>query len=170
MVILFSSRKSKNESEITEILKKYGASFISDRTVSETSGKFTVVCVYKKTEISLNKGIGVFIEKTNRFKDQQLPIGIVGICEENNCEAFKIFKINNNAVITCGINSKNTVTFSSIGNNALLITLQRTIFDINGNPLYPCELNIKLTKQFSSLSVMVSAVILLLNGILPQEF
>ena len=170
MVILLSSRKSKREKEIVKILKKYSGSYISDKILSENGGKFTVISIYKKTEISLNKGITVFLEKNLRFKDQRLPIGIIGICEENDKTALEIFKKNHNAVITCGINSKNTITFSSISQNTLFATLQRSIYDINGNLLEPCELKIKLTENFSAFSVICAVIILLYHGIIPEEF
>ncbi len=170
VVILLSERKSKIEKEIIEILQKYGGNHISDKNITETQSKFTIITVYKKTEITLNKGAVVFVEKTHRFKEQKFPIGIIGICEEKNKTAFETFKKSNNAVITCGINNKNTVTLSSINKDNLLITLQRSLIDINGNHIYPCEFKIKLTKAYAPFSIMSAATVLLLNGITPQEF
>ncbi len=170
MVILFAERKSKNEKEIIEILKKYGADHISDGVIDRTKSRFTVVTVYKKTNLEIERGIAVYTDNTSRFKEQQHPIGLIGICEENNTSAFKIFKNSNNAVITCGSNRKNTVTFSSANDNVLLASLQRSIIDQRGNTIDPCELKIELTKKYSSFAVMVCACILLLHGIKPQKF
>lgn len=170
MVILFSNRKSKCEKELAKILGKYGGNFISDKILNNMGEKFNIVSFYKKAEISIDKGIAVFLEKNIRFKDQLLPIGIVGVCEENDKTALEIFKKSHNAVITCGINNKNTITFSSISPNTLFATLQRSIYDINGNLLEPCELKIKLTENFSSFSVICSVIILLYHGIIPEEF
>lgn len=170
VVILLSERKSKIEKEIIEILKKYGANYISDKNITEVAGSFTVVTAYKKTEITVNKGTVIFTERTHRFREQKFPIGIIGICEEKNKTAFETFKKSNNAVITCGINNKNTVTLSSINGDNLLITLQRTLIDINGNHIYPCEFKISLTKPYSPFSIMSAFAVLLLNGITPQEF
>lgn len=170
MVILFAERKSKNEKEIIEILKKYGADHISDGAIDRTKSRFTVVTVYKKTNLVLDSGIAVYTDNTNRFKAQKHPIGIIGICEENNTSAFEIFKKSNNAVITCGANRKNTLTFSSANSKFLMMSIQRTIIDQNGNTIDPCELKIELTKSYSAFSVMVCAGILLLNGIKPLKF
>ena len=170
MVILLSNRKSKRERELVKILEKYGGNFISDKFLIENNGSFTIVSIYKKTEISLNKGIAVFLEKSIRFKEQKFPIGIIGVCEEDNKSAFETFKKNKNAVITCGINNKNTITLSSISENTLLATLQRSIYDINGNLLEPCEFKIRLTEKFSPFSVISSVIILLYHGIVPAEF
>ncbi len=170
MVILLANRKSKCEKEIIKILQKYGGDYISDKVLSENSGNFTIVSIYKKTEIAIDKGIAVFVEKNLRFIDQKFPIGIVGVCEENNHTALETLKKSRNAVITCGINNKNTITLSSIADNTLLATLQRSIYDIKGNLLEPCEFKIKLTEKFSPFAVMSAVAILLYSGITPQEF
>ena len=170
MVILFSGRNSKTEKEIIEILTKYGGNYISDKFVSENTGNFTIISVYKKSEIKLKKGIAVFIDETDRFLCQNLPIGIIGICEDINQKALEIFKQNNIAVISCGINAKNTVTLSSFNSNSLLASLQRTLTDNYGNNIVPSEFKIKLTNKYSPFSVMASIAVLLINGIVPKEF
>jgi hypothetical protein len=170
VVILLSERKNKCENEIIKILKKYGADHISDKHILKTGGKFTLLSIYKKTEISLNKGIAVFIGENHRLKHQILPIGIIGICEENNLTALENFKYNNSAVITCGINNRNTITFSSISDSVLLATIQRSFIDISGNVISPCELKIYLSEKYSPFAVMVAVAVLLLKGIVPQEF
>lgn len=170
VVILFAPRKSRIEKEIIEILTQHGANYISDKFVSENDGNFTIISVYKKTELKLKKGIAVFIDESERFENQSFPIGIIGICEDENQRALKIFKENNIAVISCGINAKNTVTLSSINSTSLLASLQRTLTDNCGNQIDPSEFKIKLNKNFSSFSVMASIAVLLLNGIIPKEF
>lgn len=170
MVILFSGRKSKTEKEIIEILTKYGATYISDKLVSQNQGLFTIISTYKKTEINLNKGIAVFIDDTDRFTQQDFPIGIIGICEDTNIKALETFKNSRIAVISCGINLKNTITLTSINDDELFASLQRTVTDNSGTQIDPRELKIKLTKKFSPFAVMASVAVLLLNGILPTEF
>lgn len=170
MVILFSGRKSKTEKEIIEILTKYGATYISDKFVCENKGLFTIISTYKKTEINLNKGIAVFVDDTDRFSEQTFPIGIIGICEDSNLKALETFKNSRIAVISCGINLKNTITLSSMNDNGLLASLQRTVTDNSGLEIDPREFKIKLTKNFSPFAIMASVAVLLLNGIVPTEF
>ena len=170
MVILFSSRKDKREKEIIEILTKYGASYISDKSVIKNNGNFTIISAYKKTEINTKNGIAIFIDETPRFKNQQFPIGIIGICEDINHKALEIFQKNGIAVISCGANLKNTITLSSINDSGLLAALQRTVTDNFGNKIDPSEFKIKLTKEYSPFAVMASVAVLLINGIMPSEF
>lgn len=170
MVILFSGRKSAVEKEIIEILSGYGADYISDKAVSSVGGRFTVISEYKKTDIKLKSGIAVFIDDTDRFENQCFPDGIIGICEEGNKAALKVFKDCGTPVISCGMGAKNTVTLSSLGSASLLASLQRTVTDFVGNDIDPAEFKIKLTKKYSPFAVMASAAVLLLVGIKPDVF
>jgi hypothetical protein len=170
LVVLLSKRKSKCEREIIEILKNYGANHISDKFITENENTFTVISIYKKTDIILNRGIAVFTEKSIRLKHQSLPIGVIGICEDNNEIALETYKQNHNAVITCGTGNKNTITISSISNNTIFLTIQRTIINQNGKKYEPCEIKIELSKSYTPFSVMAAATILILYGITPNKF
>ena len=170
MVIILSDRKNKTENEILEILSKYGANYFSDRKIQIKNNLFTVISIYKKSEIDTTNGIVIILDKGYRFKEQKLPLGIIGIYEETNKTACEIFKRNNNAIISCGSNNKNTITVSSIGKNTILLNIQRVLTDINGKPIFPCELKIKLQNKYSPFSIMASTAVLLNHGIIPDVF
>lgn len=170
MVILFSDRNSNAEKEITDILTFVGADHISDKKVCFNKGVFTFISAHKKTELKLNKGIAVFCDNTERFNGQTFPLGLIGICEENNINALEQFQKSNIAIISCGMNSKNTITLSSLGEYTILVSLQRSITDIKGNIVYPTDFKINLTKHYSPFAIMVSVAILLFYGITPKEF
>ena len=170
MVILFTDRKNKVETEIIEILSKYGGQHISDKFIGNDNGKFTILSIYKKSNIKLSKGIAVFIDRGKRFVNQNLPLGVIAICEDDNRTALEIAKQNHIAVISCGLSSKNSVTLSSMGNDQLFTSLQRSIQSPNGEIIEPCEIRIKLSKSYLPFSVMASAAILMLMDIKPFEF
>lgn len=169
MVILLSDRKSKYEKEIIEILKKYGGQHISDKFIGNNS-KFTILSIYKKSEWQINKGVVVFLDKGERFIKQEIPLGFIGICDENNRQALSMFKKNKIATICCGLGNKNSITLSSMGNDYLFSSLQRNIQNFAGEIIEPGEYKIKLTKEYLPFSIMASIAILLLNGITPLEF
>ena len=170
MVIIFSGRKNEKEKEIIEILTKHGGDYISDKEVYSSSGKFTVISEYKKAEINIKKGIAIIIDESDRFSDLNLGNGIIGICESTNKSALCVFEKNKIPIISCGNNPKNTITFSSLNDDNILLSLQRTVRGINSAKTEPCELNIKLSKKYQPFSVMASATVLLLFGIEPREF
>ncbi len=169
MVILLSERKSKTAKEISEILASYNADFINDKTVIKIGGPFCVVNIFKPCEIKLSKGIAVICDNSKRFKNQALPINIIGVCEDNNQNAVEIFHKNRVAVISCGINSKNTVTFSSLTENFFVLSLQRSFYSKDGKKQEPTELKIKLKRKYEPFSILASATILLYFGITPTE-
>ena len=165
MVILFSNRKSKLEKEITEILTAWGADFISDKSVTVTGGYFTVAICYKKTDLNIKKGIVLILDDTEKFIDLILPQTLCGICEDTNINAIKVFSKNKIPVVTCGINQKNTLTFSSIDKKEFAITLQREITDINGNGIMPADFILSFEKSYSPQAVLLSCAVLCLLGI-----
>lgn len=170
MVIIFSERKNKTEKEIIEILTKHGGDYISDKRVYANGGKFTVISEYKKTELDIENGIVIITDETKRFFDQQFDSGMIGICESQNKTALCIFEKSKIPIISCGNNPKNTITFSSLNNDKILLSLQRTITGLKLKETAPCELNIQLTKKYNPFSVMASAAVLLLEGITPKVF
>lgn len=169
MVILFCDRKSKTEKEIIDILTFVGADYISDKKVCSGKGIFTIISEYKKTELNIEKGIAVFCDNTERFIGQTFPKGIIGICEDTNKNALKLFSQSKISVISCGMNGKNTVTLSSLGDKELLATLQRCVVNNFGEKIDPADFKIKLKNDYNSFSVMASVAIMLLKGILPRE-
>ena len=170
MVILLSDRNNKHEKEIIEILKKHGGQHISDKFIGDNEGKFTVLSIYKKSELQINKGVIVFLDEGKRFADQEIPIGFIGVCDENNIKALSIFKKNKISAICCGLGSKNSITLSSLGDNSLFACLQRNIQKNDGKIIEQGEFKIKLTKKYLPFSIMASVAILLLYGITPNEF
>ena len=146
MVILFSNRKNKLEKEIIEILSAFGGDFISDKVVTSKGGFFTVTACYKKTELNITKGVALILDDTEKYENQVFPKEMIGICEDRNQMALKIFKKNGLPVITCGSNPKNTLTLSSIDFNNYIITLQREVSGINGKTICPADYKVILQK------------------------
>lgn len=170
MIIIPTHRKSKHEAEIIEILTKYGISHFSDKQIILGSTKHISISIYKPIGLCLKNAIAIFTENSVKFNNQKFPIGVIGICEDNNKNALLCFKKSGNAVITCGTNNKNTVTMSSITDKSVIITLQRSVIDTKGNRIEPMEFKILITKNYSKYSIMACAVALILNGFTPYEF
>lgn len=169
MVILFSESKNKIAKEITEILKFHGADYITDGMVEQKSGRLILLSKTKPCKLRLNKAAVIFCVKNDKFKNQLLPKGVIGICEENDRIALEIMAKSDTPVITCGMNQKNTVTLSSLNGNVWLISLQRNIYSLSGKKIVPSEFKIKLKKQYNPFSVLAAVTVLLMNGIKPYE-
>lgn len=168
MVLLFSERKNKEEMEIIKILNNYGASYVSDKTVTEGKNKFTVISLYKKTDVNLEKGVVVLLGNSKKFESLRFKGNITGICDGSNQKTLDIFSNSPITVISCGMGRRNTVTASSITKENVLISIQRCFNDINGNTIEPLELKIRLKDNYKDFSIMASVTILLLYGIKPD--
>ena len=170
MVILFSNRKSAYEKEIIEILTACNGNYISDKTVCSGKGKLTVISVYKHTDLNIKTGIAVLLDDGDRFIKQTFPDGITGICDDTNETALKLFKQSGTPIISCGVNSRNTVTLSSMSDNTVFVTLQRALKDLRGNTIEPAEYKINTQKNYSPFSIAACVAILLIYGITPKAF
>ncbi len=156
MVVLLGNKNSKIEKEILEILSKYK--------------EITVQSFSKAKNIQSLCKIAVFCNNAKEFESLILDKKIIGICENANPTALKVFQKSEINVISCGINSKNTVTISSLTENNISVTLQRTVTDFCGIDTEPCEITVKLTKSYNPYSVMASTAILILYGIKATVF
>ena len=158
MIILVSESKNKIEEEIREIL-------------INSLKQPNIITLNKNSDLNSNikNGIIIILDNAKDFADKSIN-GMVGICEDCNKNAIDIFSKNNMPVITCGMNVKNTVTFSSINDNSLIVSLQRVITDSKGKEIEPTEFKLILTKDYNIFSVMASVSVLLLNGIFPSAF
>lgn len=165
MVLLFSNRKNKLEKEIIEILTACGGDFISDKAVHITGGLFTVNIFYKKTDIEAQKGIVLLLDDTARFENQEIPKGLIAVCEENNRKALEIIKNSGAPVVTCGINPKNTLTVVGFEKESFIISLQREITDINGKTVLPFDFKINFAKNHSPQAIIMCCAIILLLGL-----
>lgn len=169
MVIMFCESKSKIAKEIAEILTSYGADHITDSKVEQNTGRFILISKTKPCKLGLNNAAIIFCTKSDKFKNQMLPKGVIGICDEDDRTALKILSQSNIPVITCGMNQKNTVTLSSLNENIWHISLQRNIQGINAVKIIPSEFKIKLKKQYNPFSILAAVTALLINGIKPYE-
>lgn len=166
-MIIFSSKECAAERQIADILISCGAALISEsRIVSGTA--FTAAVTRQITDIKADKGAVLFLDADN-FRNQRLPEGFIGICEDCNTPALRLLAQNRLPVISCGMNSRNTVTLSSLA-GTVLATVQRSLTDINGNTVTPGEYKIRLKKSYSPFAVTAAASVLLFHGIIPEEF
>lgn len=170
MVFLFSDTASREQREITEILRRHGAGIVSSREAAVQNPAFLLLVPRAPIKITTENGTAIFTSPCDTFRDQHLPAGIVGVCEKDNKTALAVLQKNKNPVISCGMDPRNALTLSGVLDDAVCVGLQCTVSDRNGNELSPAEYPVLLTKSFSPFSVLASAAALLREGILPARF
>lgn len=92
------------------------------------------------------------------------------ICADNNTSALEALKDSQIPVITCGMNSRNTITLSSYTETSCSLTLRRSIECINGKIIEPAEYPIKTAMPYHPYTIMAVTAIALLNGKFPISF
>lgn len=165
MVIILSDKENQVDRQIADILSQKGANVIMDNKISDQSGSVMVVNHHRKFDITAQKGVVIATDGINNFNNQYFPKGIIGICNEDNINALKLFKDNNIPVITCGRGNKNTITVSSVAEDSVLLSLQRGISDINGRYIEPCEIKVQLSKNEDLFSHLAATAVSLIYSV-----
>ena len=170
MVFLFSDSPCREQQEITEILRGYGAGIVSDREAAVQSPAFLLLALHAPVRLTADKGTAIFTSACETFREQRLPAAIAGVCASDNKTALAVLQKNKNPVITCGMDPRNALTLSGVSDHAVSAGLQRTLRDLNGNELSPAEYPVLLTKPYSPFAVLAAVAALLREGIAPARF
>lgn len=171
MVFLFSDPKSREQREITEILRRHGAGIVSSREAAvKDDPAFLLLVPHAPVRITAENGTAIFTSACGAFRDLRLPAGITGVCGADNKLALAVLRKNKNPAVTCGMDARNALTLSGVSDHAVSVGLQRAICDRNGNELSPAEYPVLLTNSFSRFSVLAAAAALLREGIVPARF
>ena len=167
MIILLGKKKEKSKNEICEILKSFGAAIYSDCEINTENSNFSVIIFSKNAKISVKKAMVIFCGDARKFENQHFPRSVIGVCEEKNLSALECFKNSFISVASCGINNKNTVTFSSLEKNNIHLSLQRSFYNFYGKAVEPQEIKINFKKDYLPYSIMASVLALLYEEIKP---
>ena len=160
MIVLLSDKENKTEKQIIKYLT-------ANRTqVKENTVNF--ISLHSQAEEIAAKTV-IVTGRCKSFRKQLISKKTMAICHENNTDALRLFKSNRLSVITCGRGGKNTVSISSITDNTLLLSLQRSITDINGNIIEPCEIKVKLKDSKVGFAELATTIVLLIYGNYPQN-
>lgn len=164
---------SENDEFIKQVYDKINnivkCNLICDsHVVLEEESRFCVVSMKKLGKIKCKKLILII---TRNFETMMpyinTDISAAVIFSQNQCE-MKFLKDFNINTISCGMSTKDTVTFSSNDSISKVICLQREIYDINGNAIDPFDYPVK-NLNLSDKMLWTIFIILLLCGFPPKN-
>lgn len=95
------------------------------------------------------------------YKNINIRAKDICIVNSTDKKALQILKDCNSPVVTCGFNSSDTITFSSLSKENI-VALQRSIETTKGNILEPNEFKSMVTTQNNNNELMLNALLLLL--------
>ncbi len=175
-LILYGDIKDKSiTSKLCRVLSGYGGVlYFSDSKavkygdISEV--RFNIYECDNLREISIENSIFIFKSKQTSNRKIKLCDNIIVITEPHNHAAITAISENQNPCITCGMSSNDTVTISSISDNSVTISIQRSIKDLKNNVIDPCEFTLEL-KSFCDGYTLLSTICALIaydSNILSQ--
>lgn len=88
----------------------------------------------------------------------------VGIVQSDHLAAVKTLSKWQIPVISCGMASTDTLTFSSVSADSAVVCLQRAIPTLQGSVVEPAEIRLTLSRPYSDYALMCIAAVLLLSG------
>ena len=158
---------------LTPILARYGGVqvFSADKFICTPSGctpKFFIYDINKMPYQSIIDGIFIFKDKFRKIDLSKVSNNVWHVVDSQNIHAIKALQGSKNIVLTCGVDSKSTLTFSSRTATEALVNLQRFVKTQN-KVLEPHEFTIKITSTYDDNFVLLVCSVLLLAEIPSLE-
>lgn len=113
------------------------------------------------------EGLFIFKESFKNLNKNKFPTRFVPIVDEQNLRAIKFLEKTDQVVVTYGISSKNTLSFSSLSSKDVIVSLQRYLPTRN-NVIEPHEFSVKLSTPCEPNILLMICTVLLLSEI-PSE-
>ena len=150
-------------------LSKYGGVqyYGSDRItlLGEDKMKFLVYDCEKLPQIELDSGIILFKNSFNASEQIKIPSRFLCILEMKNVHAAELLNSTGTAAITCGMNSKDTLSVAGLDETSATLSLQRSVMTVDGNILEPHDFTVRLMSKLSPNRILAVCAVLLICGI-----
>lgn len=169
-IIVYGNEKDTTISDILlNALAKYGGAqlFSAKKLVCNPQNCNPNFFVYDTNKLPTTTNMdGIFLFK-NSFKNidaSEIPKNFSNIIDSENARSIKCFKKNEHVVLTYGVDSKSTLTFSSLTATEAIVNLQRYVKTKN-KILEPHEFPVELSTQLEPELVLLVCAILLFSEI-----
>ncbi len=162
-VILYGKNGNRIADEICGLLKEYGIIRVGDRRIkfAANSPKFLIIESKCTKEIDIPQGIIVIAGEIEADTELRIKGDFRGVVFSSDKEALKLLKNTEVSVISCGMAEEDTLSLSSIKENAAVISINRKIKTLNGAFIDPQEHKVILKKPITDYSLLVAYAILL---------
>lgn len=146
-----------------------GVACIKDKDIITNSPKTGnadfLIIDRKRVNLTAIRGIALFTGKTLKNKRISIPPEFVAVIDCENTDAAVMLAKKGVCTISCGLSSKNTVTFSSHENDRAVVSLQRVIKTLGGKEYEPSDLPISFSGTYCDYDILASAAVLFLAGV-----
>jgi len=140
--------KQAIKNKLNEINEKYTVIVINEKSIENFKNVIFEILVLDTNVLRNNRFLKNIILNSKRL--------IINSDYEENLEVIKNLKL---TVITYGMKSKSTITISSVEEDDMLMSIQRSIKTIKGNIIEPQEMKICQKRQQGNLYIyMILAI------------
>lgn len=120
--------------------------------------------------VRLGGGIAVFRENAAKAPDfLRIPNDFCAVLDSGAAGVLDTVRGNCRQTVLCGLSEKDTITFSSLGADSAVISLQQTVVTLRGNVIEPREIPVRFGIPRGKYPLLAAAAVLLLTDRLPDE-
>ena len=135
---------------------------------AQTPG-FLVVEDAPMAYIRMPRGVAVLCPGVTTRRGSRIPSGFCAVVDPGSEGAIRLLLKNGVETVTCGLSPKDTITFSSIGQEHAVVALQRGLRTLDGSIAEPAELPIRFEARHTGFGLLASVAVLLLLGCPPRD-
>jgi len=150
VVNVIGSAKDRALEEIilSQLSKSYRVTYIKNKSLVQTGQGYDIVVADSAELKSLYVSECIIVMKNDGvIPDIPLPEKSIIIASSDCNEQLLALKNSSLNVITCGSNEKDTLCYSSLTSDSIVISLNREITAFSGRKIQPLEIPLKLEKM-----------------------
>ena len=158
---------------LQKILEIFHLSYIyhsGKQTVSSAQNNDQPLFMILDTELLPSTQIGskdimIFKNEIPSLVNIFLPKIFCAVVESTNKKAISLLNDSVTEVVTCGMSNKDTFTVSSVIDDRIVISLQRTIKNVHEKIVEPIEVPINLSSEIDQIALLSAVIALILCGV-----
>lgn len=137
----------------TELSKTYEITYVKGDRVSRTGTGYGILALDADniSECDLSECI-VLMKRGGEIPQCRLPERTIIIVNSENVRQLELLQRTRCRVITCGKSRRDTLSFTSVTPDALMVSLSRGITAFSGRVIEPLEIPVRLTAETDALT------------------
>lgn len=123
-----------------------------------------LLCSFPHGIVQAHSPIVILPQEYSAFPKIVLPQNSVLVFDSQNTNSVAWAAQSGLRILDCGLSSRSTLTFSSLGKESAVVALQRRVEDINGQMVEPFELPLRLQLEHPPYPLLCCAAVIILSG------
>lgn len=145
----------------------FGTLYVTERSASflqpAAGADFLVLDSAALREVNAPRGVALFRPQAPE-KRPRLPSGFYAVVDSDDPGTAAALQNAGFGTVLCGLSQKNTVTFSSIGSENAVVSLQRGLATLRGGDAGPVEVPVAFGRPRGSYALLAAVAVVLLAG------